>query len=87
MQQSPDPIIAEERVRFDQGKGLGHDLGGRVRATTSSVARPAPTATRTTAAVQAGIGATAQCNDGNYSYAAHHQGACSRHGGVRQFYR
>jgi hypothetical protein len=31
-------------------------------------------------------GATAQCNDGTYSYAEHHQGACSSHGGVRQFY-
>lgn len=31
-------------------------------------------------------GATARCNDGTYSYAAHHQGACSRHGGVAQFY-
>jgi len=34
-----------------------------------------------------GNGATALCNDGTLSYAAHHQGACSRHGGVRQFYR
>ena len=59
----------------------------RVRATASSVARPSSTATRTAAAVPAGNGATAQCNDGTYSYAAHHQGACSRHGGVRQFYR
>jgi len=31
-------------------------------------------------------GATALCNDGTYSYAAHHQGACSRHGGVKVFY-
>jgi hypothetical protein len=31
-------------------------------------------------------GATALCNDGTYSYAAHHQGACSHHGGVATFY-
>ena len=31
-------------------------------------------------------GATAQCNDGTYSFAAHHQGACSHHGGVAVFY-
>ena len=31
-------------------------------------------------------GATAKCNDGTYSYAAHHQGACSYHGGVAVFY-
>lgn len=34
-----------------------------------------------------GNGATAQCNDGTYSYAATHQGACSRHGGVAIFYK
>jgi len=27
-------------------------------------------------------GATARCRDGTYSYAVHHQGACSYHGGV-----
>jgi hypothetical protein len=27
-------------------------------------------------------GATAQCNDGTYSYSQHHQGTCSHHGGV-----
>jgi hypothetical protein len=28
------------------------------------------------------IGATAECQDGSFSYSAHHRGACSRHGGV-----
>lgn len=32
-------------------------------------------------------GATAKCNDGTYSFAAHHQGACSHHGGVAVFYK
>ena len=27
-------------------------------------------------------GATAQCNDGTYSYSQHHSGTCSHHGGV-----
>jgi hypothetical protein len=31
-------------------------------------------------------GATAMCNDGTYSSAVHHQGACSKHGGVAVFY-
>lgn len=31
-------------------------------------------------------GATAMCADGTYSYAAHHQGACSWHGGVSEWY-
>jgi hypothetical protein len=30
-------------------------------------------------------GASAQCRDGTYSHAAHHQGACSRHGGVAKW--
>ncbi len=47
---------------------------------------PRPPA-RSTAPVATGTGATARCNDGTYSYAAHHQGACSRHGGVKTFYR
>jgi hypothetical protein len=34
-----------------------------------------------------GNGATALCNDGTYSYAAHHQGDCSHHGGVKIFYK
>ncbi len=51
--------------------------------TTSTSSAPS----RTEAPVSAGNGATARCNDGTYSYAAHHQGACSRHGGVAEFYR
>jgi Protein of unknown function (DUF3761) len=47
------------------------------------VAQPAPAP----ASVAPGGGATALCKDGTYSYAAHHQGACSRHGGVRVFYK
>jgi Protein of unknown function (DUF3761) len=45
------------------------------------VPAPAP------APVQPGNGATALCNDGTYSFAAHHQGACSGHGGVKVFYK
>jgi hypothetical protein len=31
--------------------------------------------------------ATAQCNDGAYSYASGHRGACSGHGGVRVWFK
>jgi hypothetical protein len=58
--------------------------------TVSSVPRPAtpPRAPVAPAApVTVGNGATAMCRDGSYSYAAHHQGACSHHGGVAVFYR
>ncbi|HWJ98357.1 MAG TPA: DUF3761 domain-containing protein [Acidimicrobiales bacterium] len=37
--------------------------------------------------VAAGGGHTARCNDGTYSDAAHHQGACSHHGGVAEWYK
>jgi Protein of unknown function (DUF3761) len=47
------------------------------------VAQPAPQPVP----VAAGAAATALCKDGTYSFAAHHQGACSRHGGVRVFYK
>jgi hypothetical protein len=30
-------------------------------------------------------GATAQCYDGSWSFSQHHQGTCSRHGGVRRW--
>ena len=48
---------------------------------------PETAAPRTEAPVAPGSGHTALCNDGSYSDAEHHQGACSRHGGVAQFYR
>ena len=30
-------------------------------------------------------GATAQCNDGTYSFSQHHSGTCSHHGGVSEW--
>jgi hypothetical protein len=47
----------------------------------------APAAPAPAAPVAPGNGATALCHDGTYSYAAHHQGACSHHGGVAEFYK
>ena len=32
-------------------------------------------------------GATAKCRDGSYSFAKTHRGACSRHGGVAEWYK
>jgi hypothetical protein len=52
--------------------------------TTTHAPAPAPAPTT---AVGPPPGATALCNDGTYSYAAHHQGACSHHGGVAVFYK
>jgi hypothetical protein len=55
------------------------------RTSTASPSMYSPPASGTSAAGPP-AGATALCNDGTYSYAAHHQGACSRHGGVKIFY-
>jgi Protein of unknown function (DUF3761) len=54
-----------------------------VRAGAKPAPRPAPVAP---APVVRGGGATTLCNDGTLSFAAHHQGACSWHGGVAFFY-
>ena len=55
---------------------------------TVQAAVPAPSTPQPTPTAQAGAasGATALCNDGSLSFAAHHQGACSHHGGVATFY-
>jgi hypothetical protein len=44
-----------------------------------------PTSTTTQGSVP--VGATAQCDDGTYSYSESHRGTCSRHGGVAQWYQ
>ena len=58
-----------------------NNQGSPAPAQSAPAPQPAP------APAQPGNGATALCNDGTYSFAAHHQGACSRHGGVKVFYR
>lgn len=35
----------------------------------------------------AGVGATAKCRDGTYSWSRHHSGTCSGHHGVATWYR
>jgi hypothetical protein len=49
-------------------------------------AAPARPAAPTTVSAAGPDGATAQCNDGTYSHAAHRSGACSHHGGVKTWY-
>lgn len=46
-----------------------------------------PTVAPPTAAPPAGNGPTALCNDGTLSYSATHSGTCSRHKGVKVWYR
>lgn len=53
-----------------------------------STAAPGAARSASGSNVASGTGntATALCNDGTYSYAAHHAGACSQHKGVKVFY-
>lgn len=55
----------------------------------SGVTHPAHPAKPSTPAGSAAAGSKplALCKDGTLSYAAHHQGACSHHGGVAHWYR
>lgn len=46
---------------------------------------PAPAATKTAALAGAPAGATALCKDGTYSKSKHRSGACSKHGGVKEW--
>src|SRR5262249_39917611 len=57
---------------------------GAMPSTTSRATPPAQVATTThgKAASTDPTGAIARCKDGVYWHSAHHQGACSRHGGV-----
>jgi hypothetical protein len=56
---------------------------GSSGSTTSPAPPPAPP---TPASATHPAGATAKCNDGTYSYSAHHSGSCSHHHGVAVFY-
>jgi hypothetical protein len=69
--------VAQETFVIYWGGGNARTASPSVPASTPEPGSTAPGAT----------GPTARCNDGSYSYAAHHQGACSRHGGVAEFYR
>jgi len=63
-------------------------VGQQPPAVVPAAPMPAPTSAPAPAPAAPAVpgGATAMCNDGTYSFAAHHQGACSQHGGVTVFY-
>lgn len=52
----------------------------------SSTPSPPPASTPPAKSTSHPAGATAKCDDGTYSYSAHHSGSCSHHGGVAVFY-
>jgi hypothetical protein len=82
-----------EIVHAKLGESAGAGTGGatsRAPSRPPSAPRPTPAPlapAQTTPPANPGNGATALCRDGTLSYAAHHRGACSHHGGVSVFYR
>ena len=61
--------------------------GGGAAAEPEEHAAPTKRDTAGSASDGAPSGASAQCNDGSYSHSEHHRGACSHHGGVKQWLR
>ena len=90
-------IAANWYTAYHRYRGVSATAPAHPRAPPPTVApdqpspSPSPSPSRTpgpsASPVPSGGGATALCNDGTYSYSAHHQGACSRHHGVRIFYK
>ncbi|AEW95738.1 MULTISPECIES: DUF3761 domain-containing protein [Streptomycetaceae] len=81
-------VLATERCPTADGR----PAPVRTRATPPVVGTPAapsqsPTPTPTDDGTGDDSGPTAACNDGTLSYAVHHQGACSHHHGVAEWYR
>ena len=57
--------------------------------TKSTTITPAPVPTQPSPTQSVGSvpkGATGKCNDGTYTFATNHRGACSKHGGVAKWY-
>lgn len=65
-----------------------NNVHGGVTASTTSAPAPVATSNTTTQVQSTSVqtGATAQCNDGTYSYSQTRSGTCSRHGGVAKWY-
>ena len=65
----------------------GDSVKSTVSSTSKLAAKSAPAAKDTTPSKSAAspAGATGLCNDGSYTKAAHRTGACSKHGGVKQW--
>lgn len=78
MTPSPSPSPSPQTVSQSQNSELSND-NYYINSDGNSVHSPAYSNT-------VPQGATAQCNDGTYSFSQHRQGTCSHHGGVAQWY-
>lgn len=86
-------VACQDGTTSRGGRGACSRHGGVAVSTSDSTASaPVTTSPRqdlpgtsSPASVAGPAGATALCNDGTYSESAHHTGACSHHGGVKQW--
>jgi Protein of unknown function (DUF3761) len=91
-------VTCKDGTTSKPGKGACSHHGGVAPATAPPAQANQPTAIpghpsappvaakeKTPAPSTAPADATALCNDGTYSHAQHHRGACSHHGGVKQW--
>jgi hypothetical protein len=80
---APTPAAAPLATGAPAGAGNGDgsgSCGSDEYRNSSGVCVPRPTH-----APAAPAGATAECNDGTYSFSQHHSGTCSHHGGVKRW--
>jgi len=82
-----EPATSETTSRVPTPKRTTTGTATEPAAVPQTTATPATKAPATTAPAGAAANATAKCKDGTYSYAKHHSGACSHHGGVAEWYK
>jgi len=93
---SAQETATERAANYTQPAPTRRPITAAAAVTRAPVSNRPPAATKAPAQPQAPaqptvnnatVGPTALCKDGTYSYAAHHQGACSHHGGVAVWYK
>lgn len=82
-----DLAVAQRSIATDWYAALTTYMSMPVTAPSRAAPAAVPTAAATPGNQVSAGGPTAGCRDGTQSYAQHHQGACSQHGGVAAFYR
>jgi len=94
-------VTCADGTTSKSGRGACSHHGGVGEEATATPPAAAPHSPRATVPTNAGApksadekeaansptGAAARCKDGTYSHSAHHQGACSHHGGVAEWMR
>lgn len=85
-----DAVRAAGKAPLDRGEpgyrsGLDRDGDGVACESSSSSGSSGSSSGSGGSSSDAPAGATAECNDGTYSWSQHHSGTCSHHGGVSEW--